>query len=166
MKLKFTIKYGTQWGENLYVAISYQSSDGKEKVRHLPMTTDDGWHWEMETSAIESRQHPVTAITYYYYVADSEGKELRREWTEVPRSYYFDATKNYVFPDQWRDIPLQYHLYTRAYRINCQLSVINYQLSIQRIPLYRKTIIFRVSAPQLRKGQSVAILGGRRALNS
>ena len=166
MKVKFTIQYGTQWGENLYVAISYQSSDGKEKVRHLPMTTDDGWHWELETSAVESRQRPITAITYYYYVADSEGKELRREWTEVPRTYYFDATKNYIFPDQWRDIPLQYHLYTRAYRINCQLSIIKDQLSTQRIPLYRKTIIFRVSAPQLRKGQSVAILGGHPALGS
>ena len=77
MKVKFTIQYGTQWGENLYVAISYQSSDAKAKVRNLPMTTDDGWHWELETSAIESRQHPITAITYYYYVADAEGKKCK-----------------------------------------------------------------------------------------
>ena len=166
MKVKFTIQYGTQWGENLYVSISYQSSDRKEKVRHLPMSTDDGLHWELETSAIESRQHPVTTITYYYFVADSEGKELRREWTEVPRTYYFDASKNYIFPDQWRDIPLQYHLYTRAYRVNCHLPMINVQLSNQRVPLYRKTIIFRVSAPQLREGQSLAILGGHPALGS
>ena len=166
MKVKFTIQYGTQWGENLYVSISYQSSDRKEKVRHLPMSTDDGLHWELETSAIESRQHPVTTITYYYFVADSEGKELRREWTEVPRTYYFDASKNYIFPDQWRDIPLQYHLYTRAYRVNCHLPMINDQLSNQRVPLYRKTIIFRVSAPQLREGQSLAILGGHPALGS
>ena len=80
MKLKFTIQYGTQWGENLYVAITYKSKDGTEKVRRLPMSTDDGWHWELETSAVESRQHPVEAITYYYYVADADGVELRREW--------------------------------------------------------------------------------------
>ena len=164
MKLKFTIQYGTQWGENLYVAITYTSKD-TEKVRCLPMTTDDGWHWELETSAVESRQHPVETITYFYYVADAEGNELRREWTGVPRTYYFDATKNYVMPDLWRDVPLQYHLYSKA----CQLTIglpSDDALKIQRVPLYRKTIVFRVSAPQLRSGQSVAILGSHPALGS
>jgi 4-alpha-glucanotransferase len=37
---------------------------------------------------------------------------------------------------------------------------------VQRVPLYRKTVIFRVSAPQLKKGQSVAILGSHPALGS
>ena len=165
MKLKFTIQYGTQWGENLYVAITYQSKDGTGKVRHLPMTTEDGWRWELETSAVESRQHPVETITYYYYVADADGIELRREWTGVPRTYYFDATKNYIMPDLWREVPLQYHLYSKA----CQVTtgvLSDDSLHVQRVPLYRKTIIFRVSAPQLKKGQSVAILGSHPALGS
>ena len=165
MKLKFTIQYGTQWGENLYVAITYTSKDTTEKVRRLPMTTDDGWHWELETSAVESRQHPVETITYYYFVADAEGNELRREWTGVPRTYYFDATKNYILPDLWRDVPLQYHLYSRACQVTSGMPSDD-TLQVQRIPLYRKTIIFRVSAPQLRRGQSVAILGSHPALGS
>ena len=165
MKLKFTIQYGTQWGENLYVAITYQSKDGTEKVRRLPMTTEDGWHWELETSAVESRQHPVETITYYYYVADAEGVELRREWTGVPRTYYFDATKNYMMPDLWREVPLQYHLYSKACQVTTGISS-DRSLQVQRVPLYRKTIIFRVSAPQLKKGQSVAILGSHPALGS
>ena len=165
MKLKFTIQYGTQWGENLYVAITYQSKDTTKKVRRLPMTTDDGWHWELETSAVESRQHPVETITYYYYVADAEGHELRREWTGVPRTYFFDATKNYIMPDLWREVPLQYHLYSKACQVTSGLSSED-TLNVQRVPLYRKTIIFRVSAPQLRQGQSVAILGSHPALGS
>ena len=165
MKLRFTIQYGTQWGENLYVAITYQSADGTVKVRRLPMTTDDGWHWELETSAVESRQHPVSSISYYYYVADADGIELRREWTGVPRTYYFDATKNYILPDLWRDVPLQYHLYSQAYLTTTGLSSGD-SLQVQRVPLYRKTVIFRVSAPQLKKGQSVAILGSHPALGS
>ena len=165
MKLKFTIQYGTQWGENLYVAITYKSKDGTEKVRRLPMSTDDGWHWEQETSAVESRQHPVEAITYYYYVADADGVELRREWTGVPRTFYFDATKNFFMPDLWREVPLQYHLFSKAYQVTSSLPS-DETLHIQRIPLYRKTIIFRVSAPQLKKGQSVAILGSHPALGS
>ena len=165
MKLRFTIQYGTQWGENLYVAITYQSTDGTAKVRRQPMTTNDGWHWELETSAVESRQHPVTSISYYYYVADADGIELRREWTGVPRTYYFDATKNYILPDLWRDVPLQYHLYSQAYLTTTGLSSGD-SLQMQRVPLYRKTVIFRVSAPQLKKGQSVAILGSHPALGS
>ena len=163
MKLKFTIQYGTQWGENLFVAVTYQSKDGKEKVRHLPMVTEDGWHWELETSAVESRQHPVETITYFYYVADADGVELRREWTGVPRTYYFDTTKNYILPDLWREVPLQYHLYSKACQVTTGLSS-GESLQVQRVPLYRKTIIFRVSAPQLRHGQSVAILGSHPAL--
>ncbi len=165
MKLRFAIQYGTQWGENLYVAITFRSKDATEKVRRLPMTTDDGWHWELETSAVESRQHPVETITYYYYVADPDGLELRREWTGVPRTYYFDATKNYILPDLWRDVPLQYHLYSRACQVTSGMPS-DETLQVHRLPLYRKTIIFRVSAPQLRRGQSVAILGSHPALGS
>ena len=165
MKLKFTIQYATQWGENLYVSITYTSRDGNEKVRRLPMTTDDGLHWTLETSAVESRQHPVETFTYYYYGTDADGQELRREWTGVPRTYYFDASKNYVMPDLWRDVPLQYHLYSRAYQTTGGLPACD-SLQVQRVPLYRKTVIFRVSAPQLKKGQSVAILGSHPALGS
>ena len=165
MKLKFAIQYGTQWGENLYVAITYTSKDAKEKVRRLPMMTEDGWHWELETSAVESRQHPVESITYYYYVADADGNEQRREWTGVPRTYYFDATKNYIMPDLWREVPLQYHLYSKACQVTSGLPSGD-ALCVQRVPLYRKTIIFRVSAPQIRQGQSVAILGSHPALGS
>ena len=165
MKLRFTIQYGTQWGENLYVAITYTSKDATEKVRRLPMTTDDGWHWELETSAVESRQHPVETITYYYYVADAEGAELRREWTGVPRTYYFDATKTFIMPDLWREVPLQYHIFSKAYQVTSGIPS-DETIRVQRVPLYRKTIVFRVSAPQLRKGQSVAILGSHPALGS
>ena len=165
MKLRFTIQYGTQWGENLYVAITYQSADGTVKVRRLPMTTDDGWHWELETSAVESRQHPVTSISYYYYVADADGHQLRKEWTGVPRTYYFDVSKNFILPDLWRDVPLQYHLYSKAFQVTSS-QMTGGQLQVERVPLYRKTILFRVSAPQLRKGQSLAILGSHPALGS
>ena len=67
MKLKFTIHYGTQWGENLVVVITYRSQDHAEKTRKLLMMTTDGYQWELETSAVESRQHPITSFSYYYH---------------------------------------------------------------------------------------------------
>ena len=117
MKLRFSIQYGTQWGENLHVVIHFISTDGTIKRNNLLMTTDDGSYWSLETAALASAQHPIASFTYYYQVEDGDGQVIRREWTQVPRSYPFDASKSYIFPDQWRDIPLQHHLYSRACRI-------------------------------------------------
>ena len=163
MKLKFAIRYGTQWGESLYVIVTYRSLDGTEKSSRLAMTTTDGWQWELETSALESRQHPIDSFVYYYQVEDAEGTVLRKEWTMVPRCYHFDSSKNYVLADQWRDIPLQNHLYSNAYRTTAGLPLDD-EVKTLRVPLYRKTLLFRVSAPQLSKGQSLAVIGDHPAL--
>ena len=163
MKLKFTINYGTQWGESLHVVISYKSLDGTVKTFNLLMQTEDGVSWSLDTAVVESRQHPIDSFIYYYQVEDGEGRVLRREWTGVPRAYYFDSSKNYVLPDLWRDIPLNYHLYSSAYRITTGMTA-GESAQVMRVPFYRKTILFRVSAPQLRHGQSLAILGSHPAL--
>ena len=163
MKLKFTIQYGTQWGESLHVVVSYYSSDGTKKSANLLMLTDDGTLWTLETSAVASRQHPIESFSYYYQVEDEEGHVLRREWTMIPRIYHFDTSKSYVLSDLWRDVPIQYHLYSSAY-ITTKGLVRGEQVKPLRVPLYRKTIIFRVSAPQLLKGQSLAIVGSHPAL--
>ena len=163
MKLKFTIHYGTQWGESLHVVVSYFSSDGTRKTANLLMLTDDGTLWTLETSVVESRQHPIESFSYHYQVEDEEGRVLRREWTMIPRTYHFDTSQNYVLSDLWRDIPIQYHLYSSAYKTVKGLAR-DEQVNPLRVPLYRKTILFRVSAPQLLKGQSLAIVGSHPAL--
>lgn len=164
MKLKFTINYGTQWGQSLHVVISYMSIDGSVRKSNLLMATEDGALWTIETSVIESRQHPIASFSYFYQVEDADGNVLRKEWTGVPRCYHFDSSKNYLLPDLWRDIPLQYHLYSSAYAVTALGNPESHEVTAKRLPLYRKTIIFRVSAPQLRKGQSLAILGSHPAL--
>lgn len=165
MKLKFTIRYGTKWGENLFVVITYRSLDGTEKTNRLMMATADGWQWEVETAALASRQHPVASFSYFYQVEDADGSVLRREWTAIPRCYYFDASKNYVLADQWREVPLQLHLYSMAYQTTARLRC-DETVEPQRVPLYRKTVLFRVSAPQLQAGQSLALIGNHPALGS
>ena len=163
MKLRFSIQYGTQWGENLHIIIRYISADSTCKQYNLLMTTEDGTQWTLETAALESRQHPIATFTYYYQVEDSEGRVIRKEWAQVPRTYPFDSSKSYILADQWRDLPLQHHLYSSAYRITSGLAV-GEEVQPVRMPLYRKTILFRVSAPQLLSGQSVALLGSHPTL--
>ena len=165
MKLKFTIQYGTHWGESMHVVLCCGSQDGTQRVSNLLMTTQDGLWWTLETAVLESRQHPVSTVTYHYQVEDAEGTVLRREWSQVPRTYWSDSSKNYVFNDQWRDMPLCAHLYSNA----CLTTVgkaVGEHVEARRLPLYRKTIVFRVSAPQLTKGHSVALLGSHPAMGS
>ena len=165
MKLKFTIQYGTQWGQNLYVVITYRSNDGTEKSERMLMVTTDGMEWQLETTVLESRKHPISSFSYYYQVEDADGNVLRKEWDAIPRNYYFDSSKSYVMADQWRDVSLQYHLYSKAYLTTMGFAESSEVMPL-RVPLYRKTVLFRVSAPQLKKGQSVAIIGSHPALGS
>ncbi len=165
MKLKFSIQYGTQWGQNLYVVLTYLSIDQTKKTERLMMITSDGLEWHLETTVLESRKHPIASFSYYYQVEDADDNVLRKEWNAIPRTYYFDSAKDYVMADLWRDVPLQYHLYSLAYHTTMGLAV-DQQVEPLRVPLYRKTILFRVSAPQLQKGQSVAIIGDHPALGS
>lgn len=164
MKLRFNIRYNTIWGECLHVEIEYIGNDNKTIRRYdLPMSTDDGQLWTLETVAIESRHRPVSSFRYKYMVEDTEGHILRQEWDMVPRVLPFDSTKNYLIPDEWREIPLQCHLYTNAY-ITTNLMARDEVVKPLSLPVYRRTILFRVSAPQLKKGQFLALCGSHPAL--
>ena len=165
MKLRFSIRYHTAWGESLHVNIAYHSQDSTVKKYNLLMQTEDGELWTLETAALESRQHPLSHIIYIYQVEDADGHLLRREWDLVPRIYHFDTSKDYLFPDQWRDLPLPYHLYTNAYLTTVHGRT-NEHVEALRLPLFRRTITFRVSAPQLQPGQAVAICGSHPAIGS
>ena len=164
MKLKFSIRYQTAWGESLHVNIDFYSLDGTVRHQNLLMETEDGELWTLETSALMSRQHPLSHIQYRYQVEDSDEQVLRKEWDMIPRIYFFDATKDYVFPDEWRDSPLPMHLYSSAY-LTTQHRTAD-QLQALHMPLFRRTILFRVSAPQLKSGQLVAVCGSHPAIGS
>ena len=78
MKLKFSIQYGTQWGQNLYVVITYRSNDQTEKTERQMMVTTDGMEWSLETTVLESRKHPISSFMYFYQVEDNDGNVLRK----------------------------------------------------------------------------------------
>lgn len=158
MKLKFSLHYRTEWGQSLHVVIAMFSGKRHLATRDLIMTTADGELWSLETSVMESRLRPVDSIEYNYQVEDSCGRMLRREWCEVKRKYAFDGTANYIFPDSWRDVPGCIHLYSHLYSVSKGLPEDD-GLTPCRIPLFRKTLVFRVSAPQVGEGEALAICG-------
>lgn len=146
------------WGQSLHVVMCYIFDRDVKKIYNLLMNTEDGDLWTLETSVFDSRQHRILFFEYCYQVEDSDGRVVRKEWNLIKRAYSFDETKDYVFSDFWRDIPLNYYLYTNTY-INIRCLNIEKSVDLLRIPLYRKSIIFRVSAPQLKKNEILAVCG-------
>ena len=160
MKMKFTIAYKAEWGETLHADITFFARDGKRENLDVALSTTDGYHWIAETHTRENRYHPFVVIAYYYKVVDGNGKVVRRESTTSPRAYVYDASKNYIFPDFWLD---DENLMTGG--------VVNYTSPVAwtggeatQLPLFSQTIIFKVFAPHLHKGEAVALLGNHPTL--
>ena len=165
MKLKFSIQYKTEWGQCMHVLIRYRTNDLREHVNDWVMQTQDGEWWFLETALMESRQRTLISFTYEYQLKDQEGKVLRCEWNRVPRTYQADDTKSFVFPDQWRDVPLHAYLYSKARNVG-RTEPVERSGRHSSLPLFRKTVIFRVLAPQLTKGERVALVGSHPAIGS
>lgn len=165
MKLKFSIHYHTSWGESLHVSIDFHSQDGTVRHQNLLMQTEDGELWTLETAALMSRQHPLSHIVYAYQLENADCEVLRREWDLLARIYRYDASKDYIFHDEWRDRPLPLHLYSAAYQTTVH-GQHGEQVRALPLPLFRRTVIFRISAPQLKPGQLVAVCGSHPAIGS
>ena len=160
MKLKFNIHYNTEWGQQMHVVVNYLTSDRHEREQDFLMQTQDGTEWMLDVVLMESRQRSILSFHYVYQVEDSDGHILRREWNQVKRTYAADSMKTFVFADLWRDRPLNYPLYTYFNK--------RYEPGIMplSLPLFRKTIIFRVSAPQLQEGETLALIGNHPAIGN
>lgn len=164
MILKFSIHYSTVWGESVHVAITYHLADGRKRCYDIAMNTADGDLWTLETAALTGNRS-ITSFEYTYLIEDQNGKITRREWNRVKRRYPYDNSKNFTFPDLWRDKPLQYHLMSKMFRIVEGRKATGEQPFI-RMPLFRKTLIFRVLAPQLPMGKSLGICGNHPLLGN
>lgn len=165
MKLRFSIQYRTEWGQQLVVELSYLLLDGNRRKDVVPMQTQDGEQWVAESTSVESRRSRIVSFSYSYKVVDADNKELRREWDLVPRNYEFDDSKTFTFSDQWRDYPLPLHLYSNAYAVTMGFKR-DETVELPKLSLFRRTIIFRISAPQLKARQHVAIMGSHPVLGS
>lgn len=140
----------------MHVCIRYIDVEGHKRESNLLMRTDDGLLWQAETGGIVFAHEPIRFFVYYYQVEDDHGKVMRREWNAVPRIYSLDATRKYIFQDIWRDLSLQHYIYPVKQKRK--------PTKISAMPYFNRSVIFRVSAPQVRDDRSVAILGSEAAL--
>ena len=156
MKLQFSIDYFTHWGEDVRVEISFVDHKRKNNTRVFPLETRDGRRWAGELTMNEGMMRWF-CYTYCIYRGDVC---VRREWEVVPRRFKADVTKTFVFPDMWHDAPIFSHLYTAAFT-RCIKPL---RTGAEELSYFGTTLMLRVDAPQLEKGQALALLGNQPAL--
>jgi len=155
MKITFNIAYRTAFGEDLVLNVLTE-----EKVSAFPMMTLDGEHWTRILSGKTAEK--LTAATDYYYSVRRDGVEARREWQTQPHRLELSAQKAgaYTVYDHWIDIPEDAYLYSSAFTdcVNGMTPARTQKTSFDR------TVRLKVRAPQLRKGQRLAVTGSAKCL--
>lgn len=157
MKLQFSLKYHTTWGQDLRVEVTLSRRRGADVSYMYPLHTDDGEFWHGDIPIAEK---DVTRFTYRYVVFEGDNV-YRHEWDGVKRDFPA-ANRTFILKDYWKDIPPLQHLYSSAY-LNC---VVHTQVQPSDFVYYSRTLIFRVQAPQLKERQCLAILGSVPALGA
>lgn len=169
MKMKFTIPYRANWGEKLCVCLRFIHADDPkyDEWVDLEMYTRDGYLWEVETSTRDNKRHPFSYIHYYYRVLDADGKTCRIESLSEVRAYGYNPAKNYYFNDCWLEDKKEALSYQKGEYKNfpAKIELADTYL-IDRVPLFEKTVIFKVSAPKLHPGETIALLGNHPTLGN
>lgn len=161
MVVQFNIGYKTSYGENLFMRISEFDVQGKEIAKMLlKMQTTDGDVWKADATF----NNESIAYIDYSYVVFNNGEEERNEWTVVPHRMEFTFRKAllYMANDIWVDDPVFSFFYSSAFT-DC---IFTRKLSLSRPSNYQSTLVMKTRAPQLRKGQRLALCGSEEALGA
>lgn len=154
MKLNFNIEYHTVYGEQLVLNLQENG-----KVVQYRMGTTDGLHW---TCHLNKQRLAKGAVLNYFYSVDCDGNEQRHEWLTEPHRLKMNAEKatNYNIYDRWTSMPEDAYLYSSAFT-DCVNRRERHELKKTE---YSKTVKIKVRAPQLRAGETLAVVGGCESL--
>ena len=153
MIVSFHIEYRTSWGEEVYIANLFP-----EPVR---LHTIDGIHWETEVE-IHSPEQDID-LTYSYQI-ECDGKIIRREWDNFPRTLHLsgNSRKVYRINDAWKNIPEQLYLYSSAFTE----SLLAHPDKAEMQMSYKSGFVIKAYAPRINKDYCLAVCGNQKALGN
>lgn len=158
MKLRFNLNYHTVFGEELWLNLT--ARNGQACQQAYRMTTTDGSIWTLETET-ETEANTGDCIDYHYSVIRN-GKSVRHEWLVAPHRLCLnvDQVQTYSVYDCWTDIPEDAYMYSSALT-DC---IAARQLDCPSQMKASQALILKVRAPQLRRGERLALTGSGPAL--
>lgn len=155
MKLTFSIKYRTVWGESLRVIIN------DDEENSLPLFTRDGQEWQ---GTFNYDLPADTTIAPYRYAVFRNGNCVRKEFGAIPHSIIKGNAQQHhlIFNDCWRDLPECNHKYSSAFN-----GIPHTEEPKKLTDNVGSSISFRALCPGLRhKAQELGIIGSCNALGN
>ena len=153
MNLHFNIDYQAAFGEELVLNIVQPEGLEGKQTSSYRMSSDGQSRWSCDIR----RKSDASDYIDYYYSVERDGEQVRHEWlVAIHRLELRDGKGvNYTIYDHWIDIPDDAYLYSSAFT-DC---IVARDLTLAPEEHYPITIRLKVRAPQLRKGERLAILG-------
>lgn len=150
MNIDLNLSYTTKYGEILVVNITGSSSSSVGA--QYEMSTSDGSNWSCRIDVPLSQGDFIK----YYYSVVCGGDVIRTEWLVAPHRLDLSArADNYTVSDYWIDLPEDSHLYSSAFT-----DAVAGQKTASCVPVdFSRTLCLKVRAPQLCKGERLAVLG-------
>ena len=145
MNIRITIQYHTQWGEGLVLRV------GKKRY---PMDPAYANMWQKELTGRNLRDGDA-----YTFEVERDGKTVRREW----RAHRYEAPaggNSLVIRERWNDRPANSTFYAAAFSdvIFRRPDGVSFRNPRPAAP-WKGNVAFRVAAPEVRTGESVALAG-------
>jgi len=155
MKILLNIDYQTIFGEQMFVNLL--PNDHTAKTKTIAMESDDQQHWRAQVNI-----PATTKQVDYYYSVERSGRPYRHEWLVTPHRLEMNAerAKQFKAYDHWIDSPEESYLYSSALT-DC---VAHREAKPTRPTEFQRTVRLKVRAPQLRKGERLALTGAGNAL--
>lgn len=151
MKIKLHINYYTVWGQNVYICGSVPSLGGWDEDKAIEMICTSPGIWNIELDIEDAPQ-----IEYRFLLKD-QGRVIAREWG-TPHAIQPDSAKTVEIYDSWRGTPQQKFLYTSGF------SDSFFAHKNTTVKYFKRTILFKVDCPYVKKGQSLILCGSSKAL--
>ena len=162
MRVTLKLRFSTQFGQTVWVAGNHPVLGGGDPKRALPLQYLDRDYWQITIELGNAADLPQQGAGYYYLLRQSDGttiadwedgRALRPALLGPGTTLIVDAWNAAGFPENT--------FYTEPFR---NVLLADRQASFCPPATARFTHVFRVQAPLLEKGQTLALVGGAAAL--
>lgn len=159
MKIVFSVKYRTNWGENIFITgnIAHLGSNNIDTAVPMKLLGSDRWTAEIDIP------FGIADIEYAYIVRRDDGS-LKREWGHPHHLILPETGEDVVINDRWQDQP-----WDKPYYSSAIAECINHRDDISDEKDIRPAagmVTIQVWAPMIRPEQALAICGGTPGLGA
>ncbi|MDR1499459.1 MAG: 4-alpha-glucanotransferase [Tannerellaceae bacterium] len=160
MKLSFHINFHTIWGQKLCIIGSIPELGEWETAMAKDMNYAGEGNWQLSID-IET-DNETRALEYRYFLRVND-RQIFEEWENNHRLTLHKDTHTYTLRDYWQTRPANITLYSSAFTKSIFAHPIR---ECQRALESAKKLKIKISAPQIKTNQSLAITGNQRCLGN